>query len=88
MLHIEGRRWFRRTAGNTYNTVYIYKDGECIAKLPKEDGYGEYYLQRAWTWLQEHGYIPSWASYGGTQYLREVLRASYSVVDVAREKDL
>ena len=62
-IHIEGRRWFQRTYGNTYNTVRIFKDGE-------------YFLQRAFDWLGHYGMpellekhangVP--ANYG-TQYL-------------------
>jgi hypothetical protein len=39
-MHIEGRRWFQKTWGNTYNTVRIFKDGELIADLPMKYGYG------------------------------------------------
>lgn len=48
-------------------------------RLPKQYGYGEYYLQRAIDWLREHGYPDA-------EY--EVLKGSYSVSDVAREHDL
>lgn len=84
-LHIEGRRWFQRTYGNTYNTVRIFKDGQQVAFLPQEYGYGDHFLQRAVDWLRRNGY-PS-AEYG-TQYLREVLCGTYSVIDVQRQKDL
>lgn len=48
-IHIEGRRWFQKTYGQTYNTVRIFKDGKQVAYLPIEYGYGEFYLQRART---------------------------------------
>ena len=84
-LHIEGRRWFRRSAGNTYCSARIHKDGEIIATLGPTGGYGDYPLQLAVEWLRKNGYPE--AEYG-TRYLREVLRGSYSVADVQREKDL
>ena len=94
-IHIEGRRWFQKTYGNTYNTVYIYRNGELAAKLPMEYGYGEYYLQRAFAWLGNNGMPELLETYKngglknyGTQYLREVMHGTHSVIDVARQKDL
>ena len=85
-LHIEGRRWFQRTYGNTYHTAYIYKDGECIAKLGPHYGYGDQFLQTALDWLAARGMAEK-GRYG-TLYLRETLGGSYSVSDVSRQKDL
>ena len=87
-LHIEGRRWFQRGPGNTYHSVRIFKDGNRIAELPYQYGYGEGFLQTAWEWLQANGHIPAGVEYGGTLYLRETLGASYSVIDVTRKADL
>lgn len=87
MYHIEGRRWFQRGPGNTYHSVRIYRDGQPIAHLPYQYGYGDQFLQTALDWMKEHGHAPSDAQYG-TQYLREVLHSSYSVSDVGRKSDL
>lgn len=87
MFHIEGRRWFRRTYGNTYTSAYIYQDGKCIASLGPTGGYGDHYITMAIDWLKANGRVPADAGYG-TRYLREVLGASYSVADVTRERDL
>ena len=94
-LHIEGRRWFQRGPGNTYHSVRIFRDGNMIAYLPFQYGYGEQFLQTAWEWLGANG-MPEllekhengmWKNYG-TQYLREVLHGTYSVIDVQRKGDL
>ena len=93
-LHIEGRRWFQKTYGNTYNSVQIFRDGELIADLPMAYGYGDYYLQRAHEWLGANGY-PELAEkhengmpkHCTTIWLREH-GASYSVIDVERKRDL
>lgn len=93
-LHIEGRRWFQRTYGNTYRKARIFKDDELIASLPMEYGYGDYYLQRAHEWLGCNGY-PELAErhdngafkVNTTIWLREH-GCTYSVSDVARQRDL
>lgn len=105
-LHIEGRRWFQRTFGNTYHSVRIWINGEQVVCLPFQYGYGEQFLQTALDWLREQGKIPDVcqccdkaraghndAAHGflphyGTQYLREQLGGTYSVIDVERKKDL
>lgn len=84
-LHIDARRWFQRTYGNTYHSVRIFKDGALVANIPMRYGYGEQWLQTAIDWLRRNGYPD--AQYG-TLYLREVLKGTYSVADVARQKDL
>lgn len=86
-LHIEGRRWFQRTWGNTYHSVRIFADGKQIAYLPFAYGYGEGWLQTAIDWLKQQELIPADAQYG-TLYLRETLNGTYSVADVTRKRDL
>ncbi len=84
-LHIEGRRGFQRGSGNTYHSVRIFRDGQMVAHIPFSYGYGTSFLQTAVDWLRLNGYPE--AEYG-TQYLREVLGGSYSVIDVTRKGDL
>lgn len=86
-LHIEGRRWFQKSAGNTYHTARIFIDGKLTHITPKAYGYGDGYLQSAIDLLKHEKRIPEDAEYG-TYYLRETLGGTYSVIDVAREKDL
>ena len=94
-IHIEGRRWFDRRAGNTYHSVRIFHDGKQIAYIPFCYGYDEQFLQTAFDWLGNNG-MPELLEchengarkHYGTQYLREVMHSSYSVSDVSRKKDL
>jgi hypothetical protein len=86
-LHIEGRRWFQRGPGNTYHSVRIFKDGQQIAFLPYQYGYGDQFLQTALDWLKANKHVPENAQYG-TLYLRETLGGTYSVIDVTRKSDL
>jgi hypothetical protein len=86
-FHIEGRRWFDRKWGNTYHSVRIFSDGEIIACLPYQYGYGDGYLQTALDWLKSNKLVPPDAEYG-TRYLREELHSTYSVIDVGRKADL
>lgn len=87
-LIVNGRRWFQKTYGNTYNTVEIIVNGESVAQLPKEYGYGEHYLQRAKNWLHENGYLdgikqPLWIHCEDNN-----IQFNYFVNDVSRERDL
>jgi len=84
-FHIDGRRWFQRTNGNTYHSVRIYRDGALLVTLGPAYGYGDHYLQTAAEWLQANGYPEA---QGHTLWMRETLGASYSVTDVSRQKDL
>lgn len=86
-LHIEGRRWFQCSAGNTYHSVNIFLNGQHVWYSGRHYGYGDCFLQTAMDWLKANGHVPSNAKYG-TLYLRETLGGTYSVSDVAREKDL
>jgi hypothetical protein len=92
-LHIEGRRWFQRGPGNTYNSVRIFANNERIAHLPFQYGYGDHFLDIALDWLEENGYIQreEYSNHSkayGTRFLREGLGGTYSVTDVQRKKDL
>jgi hypothetical protein len=86
-LHISGRRWFDRRAGNTYHSVRIYANGELLKYLPFSYGYGDQFLQNALDYLKTWGHVPEDAGYGA-RYLREELGGTYDVADVARKKDL
>lgn len=89
-----GRRWFRRSDGNTYNSAQIYVDGKLAATLPKAYGYDNHYLQRAFEWLDENGYTnrkvaPNGSSDAPWHYCQENgIHLEYIAVDVEREKDL
>lgn len=92
-LHIAARRWFDRTAGNTYHSVRIYANNSEVAHLPFQYGYGEHWLQTAFDWLEAQGYIErphfdNGSTEYGTVYLRERLNGTYNLVDVTRKRDL
>lgn len=91
---IIGRRWFRRSYGNTYFSADIIVDGKKVHTIPKEYGYGDHYADRAMDWLDENGYI-SRRNYdnGGHEARwqtaeRMGIAISCAVSDVARERDL
>lgn len=84
-LHIESRRWFQRTYGNTYHSVRIFV-GDREHYIPFSYGYGEQWLQTALDWLASEG-LAEKGQYG-TRYLREELGGTYSCIDVTRKRDL
>ena len=89
-LHIDARKWFQRSAGNTYHSVRIFYSvgaGEPQEHyIPFAYGYDEQWLQTALDWLASEG-LAEKGQYG-TRYLREDLGGTYSVVDVSRKRDL
>ena len=87
---IEARRWFERTNGNTYHSVNVYVNGECVGREPFAYGYGEHYLQTALNILQDAGvYLPTFSWLQFRQEMREH-RSNFVVTcaDVGRKKDL
>lgn len=80
ITHINGKRWFQKTFGNTYHTATIYYSDGTSEKSKITYGYDEQYLQTAaqlanlpelarWQYRKEHG-------------------ITISVSDVRRERDL
>lgn len=89
--HIEGRRWFQRSYGNTYHTVRIYENDELVFTSDPAYGYGDQCLETAFAWLRKNRTLPpepDGREFMGTLYLREVLHGTYSVSDVKREREL
>ena len=94
-IEVIGRRWFQRSAGNTYNAVLIRVNGETVAKLGMAYGYGEFYMQRAANELERLGYMPGRVHYphGGGEpawhYFRDrKIPFNYYAHDVQRKRDL
>lgn len=85
-FHVEGRRWFDRSGGNTYHSVRIFHESKEIAYIPFSYGYDDGFLQTAIDWLFDNKYITE--KVYGTLYLRETLLSTYSVIDVPRKRDL
>lgn len=85
MYHIIGKRWFQKSFGNTYHSVRILENGQEIAHIPKTYGYDDQYLQTAIDWLSSNRGVEKTYS---TRFLREILRATWEVNDVQRERDL
>ena len=99
-IHVGGRRWFQRSYGNTYCSAVVsitFKDGtvEALA-IPKQYGYGDFYLQAATDALERAGYMPGrhHAANGSAdpawRYFRDDrgIPFDYSATDVTRERDL
>jgi len=93
-ITVIGKRWFQRTYGNTYNSVHILIDGKQVEYLPFGYGYGEYYLQRAASWLEANGYLTlEKYSSGITESLWQAcerlgIECNYWAEDVSHKRDL
>lgn len=49
VVHVDARRWFQSSYGNTYHTVAVYVDGEHIGTSGHTYGYGEHFQHTAGT---------------------------------------
>ncbi len=95
-LHIEGRRWFDRRAGNTYFSATALLDGDLIASIEYEYGYGDHYLDRMLTEAcladdrlpMRHRHANGSAEAPHLWRDRTGIKLTYSGIDVARKKDL
>jgi len=92
---ITGRRWFD-SSGNTYFSANGYINGEAVARIEYEYGYGDHYVDAMTNKLEELGYMPNRKHYDnggaepGWQYFRDQrsIPFNYEVSDVSRKKDL
>ena len=94
-IEVQGRRWFRRGPGNTYFTARIYVNDKLVHTLPVQYGYGNHYLDVAFDWLDEHGYINLGKNSNGSRrdqpwnYCKDHgIKLSYEAVDVSTRRDL
>ena len=88
-IHIEARRWWQKSYGNTYHSVRVYVNDE-ILENRFTYGYGDHFFQTAGELLINAGYeIPDNNPYWlNSLTLWETLHGTYSVMDVNRKKDL
>ena len=78
-MHVEARRWFQRTYGNTYHTVRVWKDGEVLTSGVTY-GYGEHFWHTVGKMLgMDDPYDAMYLKREGT---------TVSVIDVTRKRDL
>lgn len=82
-IHVNGKRW-KDSSGNTYHSVKLWKDGEFLAYIPYEYGYGDHYQQTALCKLIELGVV----SFDWRQFKDGTATISYDVTDVKRKRDL
>lgn len=91
-VHVDARRWFERTNGNTYHSVSVVVDGEPVGVAPFVYGYGDHYLHTAGEILMRArpalGLVEAYDL--GRWATREDLGISLTTdcVDVPRKRDL
>ena len=94
-LHLSGRRWFSNTHGNTYHSARAFADGEMIAEVICEYGYGNHWLQTIGDALEGAGFLPGRKSnrVSGRQAIiaycyEHDIPVTTEVIDVQRKRDL
>lgn len=94
LIIINGRRWFQKSAGNTYHSVTVTvkhaRWPEVVLHSGIHYGYGDQYLQTAAALLHKAGYFSDDYSEMCKTMRDEKTRGKFhiTVADVPREKDL
>jgi hypothetical protein len=90
IIQINGKRWFDKSAGNTYHSVEIVVNGVVKHYVPFEYGYDSAYIQTARRWLQSNYTMPKgFDENDPTWRLRDHgITVNNFVADVSRRKDL
>lgn len=55
---VVGKRWHHKLYGNTYFVCHIHVDGEHVATLPFQYGYGDQWEYAAAQFIRENGIFP------------------------------
>lgn len=94
VLSLSGRRWFG--GGNTYFSALAYLDGEEVARIAYEYGYGDHWRDRIFDDAMKTGALPARKMHANG-YAAELIREwaerhgielHENVRDVKRKKDL
>ena len=90
MIHIAGRRWFQKSYGNTYHSCTVTVGDDVLLKSGSTYGYGDMYMQTAYSLLQGAGYFGGVDYHGFMQYVRDNRSSTVftTCIDVDRERDL
>jgi hypothetical protein len=88
-IQVQGKEWWWRGAGGTYQTARIWVNGELVHVLPEDGGSNDAYLYRAFRWLEDNGYIAMDRNEAPTSYCRRMgINLIKGVTYVQRERDL
>lgn len=98
-IHVEAKRWFQKSAGNTYHSVKVYVDDELVEYSPFNYGYDQQWQQTAHEILMKHGYFPKTGEMLSSGFQKDYYEFiewirnnpdsyTYKVTDVSRKKDL
>ena len=84
-----GRQWFRKSAGNSYQTCQIIVDGETVHKTERGNGYDSQYTHEGLKWLRDNGYIDLQEHEAVWQFEeRTDIKVCSVLIHVASEKEL
>jgi len=89
-IYVHGKTWFDKVNSNSYFSARVEIDGEEIARLPFQYGYGDQYLYETQRVLQEMGLL----TLGERASLRSQLErvqgkpVLYTVLEPALKRDV
>lgn len=85
-IYVHGKTWFDKVNGNSYFSARVEIDGEEVARLPFQYGYGDQYLHEARKVLTEKGLIES--RIGALWNLKDDGVSVYSVIESAKKSEV
>lgn len=85
-IYVHGKTWFDKVNGNSYFSARIEINGEEVARLPFQYGYGDQYLYEARKVLTEKGLIAD--RIGALWQLRDENISVYYVLEEAKKSEV
>jgi len=87
-IFVEARQWFDKSGGNSYFSARIWVDGEAVAILPFQYGYGSTFEAEAVVALVGMGFLPEDFENRPLWQAKEFGFAVYSVIYEAKKADV
>jgi hypothetical protein len=87
-LIIRGRRWFQKSAGNTYHSVNVIMPDGTELNSGIHYGYDDMYTQTATAMIYKHLGEEKGSDINAFFNLRQRFDLDYTAVNVARKRDL
>lgn len=87
-VFIHGKTWFDKSYGNSYFSARVFVDGNEVARLPFQYGYGDHYIEMAQKKLGELGLLTNSRMTSLRRVLEQDAAVLYTVLEQSRKRDV